>query len=178
MFPYPSLYLRLIASLVSTSATGQTTLFDPAPLSHLNIPFTLTCSFICQTLPFIQCHTVCYRQNVHSFLLLPFCQLFVPCSVHCLRPDPNINTQAQPWQKPGNYGPFLPFSLSLCARQLWPVSSPPLSLCMPGNCGPSSISHDTLRSICYILDIVNEHPSMAVRITTRTHHPCSLLARS
>jgi len=136
---------------------------------------------------------VCRRQNVHSFLLLPFRRLFVPCSVHCLRPDPNINTQARPWRKPGNCGPFLPFSLSLCARQLWPVSAllslsvcqatvahffPPLSLCVPGNCGPSSISHDTLRSICYVLNIVNEHPSAAVRITTRAHRPRSLPVRS
>ena len=62
-------------------------------------------------------------------------------------------------------------------RQLWPIS-PPLSLCVPGNCGPSYISHNALRSTCYVLDIVNEHPPAAARITTRAHCPRSLPARS
>jgi len=57
------------------------------------------------------------------------------------------------------------------ARQLWPVSSPlSLSVCWAA-VALLPISHDTLRSTCYVPNIINEHPSAAARITTRTHCP-------
>jgi len=57
------------------------------------------------------------------------------------------------------------------ARQLWHVSSPLSLSVFWATVALPSISHDVLKSTCYILDIINKHLSVAARITTCAYCP-------